>query len=627
MKITIDQIYKKAIKADQKGNLEEALISFKKVSELEPDHAECYYNLGYIQLKLNRLNEAEVSYKKAIELKPDYAEAYQNLGTTLYKLHSLDKSEASYKKAIELKPDYTIAYSNLGAVYFKLYRFKDAEANYKKALELNPDFAVAYRNLGDLQKFLGKLDDALINYNHAYTLNPDMDFLLGTFLHIKMQLCLWDGLSKYLNELTKKIDIGKKVSPTFQLLSLIDDPSIHKKSAEIFSNHDYPKSNTFTKISNYHNHEKIKIGYFSPDFRNHPVPRLNAELYEIHDRKKFEIYAFSFGQDTKDEMNIRIKAGVDHFHDVNMMSDRDVVKLARSLEIDIAVDLGGFTTGSRQGIFAMSTAPIQVNYLGYPGTMGVDYMDYLIADKTIIPKEKHKYYSEKIVYMPYSYQANLSKSNISPTSLTRKEVGLPDIGFVFCCFNNQHKITPTTFAGWMRILKVSEGSVLWLLIKNDSSAKNLKKEAAKFGVNEDRLIFAPSISNEDHLRRIQLADLFLDTLPYNAHTTASDALRVGLPLLTCKGNSFASRVAASLLNSVNLPEMITTSQDQYESFAIELASNPEKMKTIKDKLVFNLNTAPLYNAELYTRHLEAAYLKMHRLNQKKLNPDYIEINN
>ena len=627
MELTIDQIYQKAIKADQKGNLEEALISFKKVSELAPDYAECHYNLGYIQLKLNRLNEAEVSYKKAIELKPDYAEANQNLGVLLYKLHNLVEAEKCYKKAIELKPDYTIAYSNLGVVYFDLYRFKDAEVNYKKALELNPNFAEAYRNLGDLQKFLGKLDDALINYNHAYTLNPDMDFLLGAFLHVKMQLCLWDGLSKYLNELTKKIDIGKKVSPTFQLLSLIDDPSIHKKSAEIYSNHNFPKSNTFTKISHYHNHEKIKIGYFSPDFRDHPVSRLNAELYEIHDRKKFEIHAFSFGQDTKDEFNLRIKKGVDHFHDVHTMSDRDVVELARSLEIDIAVDLGGFTTGNRQGIFAMSAAPIQVNYLGYPGTMGVDYIDYLIADRTIILEEKQKYYSEKVIYMPNSYQANLSKSCISPTLLTRKEVGLPDIGFVFCCFNNQHKITPTTFAGWMRILKATDGSILWLLIRNDSSAKNLKKEAAKFGINENRLIFAQKMSNEDHLRRIQSADLFLDTLPYNAHTTASDALRIGLPVLTCKGNSFASRVAASLLNSVNLPEMITTSQDQYESFAIELATNPEKMKTIKDKLVFNLNTAPLYNAELYTRHLEAAYLKMHGLNQKKLNTDYIEIDN
>jgi len=295
------------------------------------------------------------------------------------------------------------------------------------------------------------------------------------------------------------------------------------------------------------------------------------------------------------------------------------------MEIDIAIDLKGFTLNCRPNIFAEGSAPIQISYLGYPGTMGTDYMDYLIADRTVIPEEKQHHYSEKIVYMPNSYQVNVSKRSVSETSLLRHELGLPDTGFVFCCFNNTFKITPPTFAGWMRILKAVKNSVLWLFEDNNNTAKNLKKEAMKFGINEDRLVFATYMTVEDHLNRIQLADLFIDTLPYNAHTTASDALRMGLPVLTCIGSSFASRVAASLLNAVNLPELITTTQEQYESLAIELATHPEKLKIIKDKLAKNLPTAPLYDTPLFTQHLESAYLTMYDRYQQGLDPDHIYV--
>ena len=658
MELTIDQIYQKAIKADQKGNLEEALISFKKVSELAPDYAECHYNLGYIQLKLNRLNEAEVSYKKAIELKPnyvqaynslgntlfslkrfndaeknlkkaielkpDYAEANQNLGVLLYKLHNLVEAEKCYKKAIELKPDYTIAYSNLGVVYFDLYRFKDAEVNYKKALELNPNFAEAYRNLGNLLYALGRIDEALINYNHAYTIDPDMDFLLGDALHSKMHLCKWDDLSKNLNELTKKINNEEKVATPFSLLSLIGEPSIHRKVSEITSNM-FPKSDILAKILPYHNHKKIKIGYFSPDFKNHPVAYLTAELYEIHDKQKFEIHAFSFGLET-DETNIRIRNGVDHFHDVHAMSDRDIVKLARSLEIDIAIDLAGSTGMARTNIFAMSVAPIQVSYLGYNGTMGSSYMNYVIADRIVIPDNQKQYYSEKIVYLPNSYMPNDSKVEVSEKKFTRTDLGLPVDGFIFCCFNNLYKISPSTFASWMRILSKVDGSVLWLSSGSNVAIDNLRKEAKKNGIDENRLIFAYYLPlKEDHLSRIKLADLFLDTLPFNAHATASDALRMGLPVLTCKGKAFAGRVAASLLSAVELPEMITTTQEEYEFLAIEFATNPKKLETIKDKLKNNLTTSPLFNTSLYAQHLEAAYLIMYERYQNKINTDDIEI--
>ena len=604
----------------------EAEAISRKAIKFKPNFVTIHFNLGFILNEIGKFKEAELSYKKAITLKPEFVEAYYNLGATLQALGRTDEAVESYKKAIMLKPKFVEAHNNLGVILKDLGKFDDAEASYKKAIEYKVDYAEALSNLGEVQKSLGRIDDSLSNYKYAYQLKPDLDYLLGALIHLKMNFCIWDDLPKNINMLTKKINNGEKASTPFALLSLIDDPSIHKKAAEIYSNDKFPRSNIFPRIPQYHDHEKIKIGYFSADFWNHPTSYLTAELYENHDRKKFEIHAFSFGLDTNDKFNIRIKEGVDYFHDVRTMSDYDVVKLVRSLEIDIAIDLKGFTGMNRQGIFAMSTAPIQVSYLGYPGTMAVDYLDYLIADRTLILKEKEKDYSEKIVYMPNSYQPNVSKKSAFKSSLTRQDVGLPNRGFVFCCFNNQYKITPLTFAGWMRILKATDGSVLWLLVSNINAAKNLKKEAVKLGINEDRLIFANYIPNEEHLKRIQLADLFIDTLPYNAHTTASDALRMGLPVLTCIGDSFAGRVAASLLNAVRLPELITTSQDQYESLAIALAKNPEKMKIIKDKLINNLNKTTLYDAALYTRNLEVAYSVMYKRFKNKIDLNDIKIN-
>ena len=441
-----------------------------------------------------------------------------------------------------------------------------------------------------------------------------------------MHLCIWNDLPNDLNELIKKINNGEKVINPFPLLALIDDPEIQRKASEIQINESYPKNYDLPVIGLYPKHKKIRIGYFSADFREHPVAALTAELYEVHDRNQFEIHAFSYGPDTKDKMNLRIKAGVDHFHEVRTMSHNDVTMLARSLEIDIAVDLGGFTQDARTGIFAMQAAPIQVNYLGYSGTLGADYMDYLIADHTLIPKDKQDYYSENIAYLPYSFMVNDTKNKVSKRVFTRTEAGLPINGFVFCCFNNHFKITPSTFIRWMRILSKVDGSVLWLPKGNSTTNNNLKKEAKKNSVDENRIIFASRLTlREDHLNRIQLADLFLDTTPYNAHATTSDALQVGLPVLTCIGNSFTSRVAASLINSVNLPELITNTQEQYESLAIQLAKNPEKLKTIKKKLNNNLIKSPLYDTPLYTRHLESAYSMMYDRYQRGLDPDHIYV--
>jgi predicted O-linked N-acetylglucosamine transferase (SPINDLY family) len=596
--------------AFQKGKLEDAVRIIGKSLQINGKQPYALSNRGNALKELQRLDEALASYDRAIVLKPDYADAYFNRGIALKDLKRLDEALASYDRAIVLKPDYAEAYSNRGVALIELKRLDEALASYDRAIVLKPDYADAYSNLGNALKDLNRLDEALASYDRAIALKPDNDFLLGKSLHTKMHLCIWDELPKYLNELMHKIDNNEKVTDPFPVLALLDDPAVQKKTAKIFAKVNYPVSNVLPKIDRYF-HPKIRVGYFSADFRNHPVSYLTAGLYETHDRKQFEIYAFSFGPDTKDEMNLRIKAGVDHFHDVRTLSDKEVAMLARRLEIDIAVDLGGLTADSRTGIFAMQAAPIQVNYLGYPGTMGAEYMDYLIADQTLIPEEKQKYYLENIVYLPHSFMVNDSNHKNSKRLFAREETGLPTNGFVFCCFNNFYKITPNIFNGWMRILFQVDGSILWLPEGNSTAVKNLKKEASKNGIDENRLIFAPRLTfMEDHLNRIQLADLFLDTLPYNAHTTTSDALRMGLPVLTCMGHSFASRVAASLLNAVNLPELITTTQEQYESLAIELATHPEKLKSIKDKLASNLPTAPLYDTPLFTKYLESAYMTM-----------------
>jgi hypothetical protein len=366
------------------------------------------------------------------------------------------------------------------------------------------------------------------------------------------------------------------------------------------------------------------VGYFSADYKNHPVAFLIAELFELHDRDQFEIYAFSLVK-ACDAMSSRLQKAFDHFIDIDGMSDIEVAKLARDKSIDITVDLSGFTTDCRTGIFSHRAAPIQVNYLGYPGTMGADYIDYIVADKILIPPDSQSHYSEKVIYLPNSYQVNDRKRLISERKFTRQELGLPEHGFIFCCFNNNYKILPATFEGWMRILKVVEGSVLWLFQDNAWAVDNLKKEAQKQGIDAQKLVFADRMPLSEHLARHRQADLFLDTLPYNAHTTTSDALWTGLPVLTLQGQSFASRVAASLLSAIGLPELITSSQEEYEALAIELALNPTKLADIKLRLVNNRLSAPLFDTPLFTKNLEAAYTKMYDHYQNDLKPEHIFI--
>ena len=635
---------------------DDALQSYKKAIEINPNIAEAHNNLGNVLKDLEQHDDAIQSYKKAIEIKPEFAEVYNNLGNVLkdlglledavqfyehavinkkddYRSHTnlgfalvglarINEAINSFEKAISINPLYVEAHHYLGNALNSLGKVKESVKCHEKAIELNPNFAEAYYSLGNIFRNLKQRDKAHLCYEKAISIKPDLVFLFGTFLNNKMNLCFWDNYSNLIRELRRKINNNEKAIGPFSLLGLIDDPALQKKASEIFINHHYPVKYNLSKTYHYSKHQKIRIGYFSGEFKKHPVAYLTAELYELHDRNQFEVHAFSFGPDTKDEMNLRIKAGVDYFHNVQSMSHREVVEHARFLEIDIAIDLGGFSGNSRPAIFSMSVSPIRLSYIGYLGTMGADYYDYLIADPVMIPKENQKYFNEKIVYLP-SFQVNDSKDLPPEVTLTRKDVGLPEEGFVFCCFNTTYKITPTIFDSWARILKQVEDSLLLLYVENESAELNLLNEIKQRGLNSERLIFCERLKRPDYLARYRTADLFLDTHPYNAGTTASDALKMGLPMITYLGNSYQARMGASIVKALNLPELITNSLEEYEALAIELATNPEKMQAIKDKLASNLTTAPLYNTKLFVKNLESAYTTMYERHHEGLEPDHI----
>jgi predicted O-linked N-acetylglucosamine transferase (SPINDLY family) len=472
---------------------------------------------------------------------------------------------------------------------------------------------------------LKRYDQAIAHYDKALSLKPDLDWVYGDLVHTRMKICNWSGWADSLEIISKKVMANEKVAQPFLLLALNDDALLHKKSSETYIQSKHPFSAALGPVLKHSRNQKIRVGYFSADFKNHPVANLVAELFELHDKSQFELFGFSFDSVANDEMRQRLEKSFDQFIEVDYKSDMEVAQLSRDLHIDIAIDLSGFTQDSRAGIFSYRAAPIQINYLGYPGTMGADYIDYIIADRILIPPELQSCYSEKVVYLPSSYQVNDRKRSISDRKFTRQELGLPEKEFVFCCFNNNFKILPTTFASWMRILKAVKGSVLWLLQDNPRVVDNLRCEALNHGVDASRIIFAERMSLSEHLARHRQADLFLDTLPYNAHTTTSDALWTGLPVITLAGNSFASRVAASLLNAIGSPELITSSQEEYEALAIDLAFNQKRLADIKSKLHKNRLSAPLFNTPLFTKNLETAYIEMYERYQNDLQPEHIVI--
>ena len=615
----------KSLEALRSANLELAELYLKQAKALQATNPHVLRLLGVIYAQRMQYSDALKYFNDSLKALPKNPIALSNLGNVYLQLKDYSKAIEAYDKSIRLESKYEEAWSNKGNALYELKRYDEAIACHDKALNLNPNYAEAWSNKANALNELKRYDESIAHLDKALSLKPDIHWIYGDLLHTKMRICNWTDFASHLENITHQVLANAEVITPLPLLSLTDNSALHKKSSQIYLQSKYPANAVLGSILKRTENQKIRVAYYSADFHNHATGYLMAELFELHDKSQFELVGFSFGPIKNDEMRQRLEKAFDQFIEVGNKSDIEIAQLSRDLNIDIAVDLKGFTQDLRTGIFAYRAAPIQVNYLGYPGTMGADYMDYIIADKTLISLDSQSSYTEKVVYLPNSYQVNDRKRLISDRQMTRQELGLPENGFVFCCFNNNFKILPATFAAWMRILKAVDASVLWLFQDNPWAVENLKKEALHYGVDASRLIFAEKMPLPEHLARHRQADLFLDTFPYNAHTTTSDALWTGLPVLTLMGQSFASRVAASLLNAIGLPELITTTPEAYEALAIELAGNSEKLIALKQKLASNRLTTPLFDTPQFTKGLEQAYLKMYQRYQADLMPETILI--
>jgi protein O-GlcNAc transferase len=619
-------LYNRGVLLEELEEWDAALVSYDRCIEINPGIYYAYLNRGNLFRKRKKFDMALANYNRAIETDPANADAYCNRGILLIDLRQWDTAFASLNRAIELNPDHAEAHCNRGQLLAIVMRTEEAIASFDRAIALKPDYAEAFRNRGDALVDLKRYVAAISSYDQAILLEPDFPYLRGGRRHTAMYICDWRDLESDVDRLIAGIDADAKVAPPLTVLALLNSARLQQRAAQIWVREQYPAENSLPAILPHPASDRIRVGYFSGDFRDHPVALVVAAILEAHDRSRYELIGFSFGPGSQSDVRKRLEQAFDRFIDVRDKSDQEIALLARSLNIDIAVDLGGHTGYSRTRVFSLRAAPIQINYLGYPGTMGADYVDYMVGDRLVIPEEQRCHYTEKIVYLPNSFLPHDSSRTIATTVFTRENLGLPPTGFVFCCFNNNHKITPHTFDIWMRILKRVENSVLWLSRNDAMAASNLRQEALRRGIDERRLIFADRMSSlPEHLARQRVADLFLDTLPYNAHATALDALWAGLPVLTCVGEGFVSRVAASLLNAIEMPELITTTPTQYESLAVHLAANPRHLDDIRQKLARNRLKTSLFDTKALTRHLEAAYTKMYERYLARLPPEDIYV--
>jgi predicted O-linked N-acetylglucosamine transferase (SPINDLY family) len=606
------------------GRYEAAIASFDKAIALNPGHARAFNYRGNALFELRQIAAALASFAAAISLNADYAEAYNNQGGAQFELEQFAAALMSFDRAIALQPKYADAHNNRGNALFELGNIEAALASYDAALALQPNYPGVHFNRGQMLDELQQYALAAQSYARALAIKPDFGFASGHRLLARMQICDWHDIDAEIAELALGIERGEAAANPFCALALLHSAALQAKAAKLWVRDKAPPKDGLPPIAKRSVGGKIRLGYFSADFCDHPVSHLSAELYETHDRSRFEVYGFSLGRDTQDQMRKRLQQAFDRFIDVRGAGAADIAAQSRQLQIDIAVDLTGFTKGSRPKIFALRAAPIQVSYLGYLGTMAAPYIDYLVADRVIVPPALRVHYAEKLAYLP-SYQANDSKRAIAHRRFARDELGLPPAGFVYCCFNGNYKIAPTTFDSWMRILRRTPGAVLFLYAGSGTAAANLQREAQHRGVDAGRLVFAVRMATADYRARYLAADLFLDTLPYNAGTTASDALWSGLPVLTCAGETFAGRMASSLLQAVGLPELITSTREQYEDLAVALGSDPSRMADIRQRLDGNRLTTALFDTPLHTRNLEAAYAQMQARYESDLPPEDIFI--
>ena len=601
-----------AVTLQDLGKFDESIDSFNKALSLKPNYAEAYNNLAITYRKKGQLEKSINTLHKALSLNPNYAEAYNNLATTLKEQGKINEAIEFFNKALSIKPNYAEVYYNMGIILKEKNKFEESIKFYNKALSIKSDYVEAYYNIAIVFQEQGKLIEAIDYFNKALLIKPNYEKAQAQKLYQKAKICDWQGFKED-KQIIKKLGKSKNAIPPFTMLSFEDEPDYHLLRSRLYAKKNYyQKQIPIEKGSFFSKNKRIHVGYFSADFQNHATMYLISDIFEKYHREKFKVHIYSFGKSlVSDEIRQKLKNSVDIFRDVFDLDEKSIALLSRKDNIDIAIDLKGYTRNSRPKIFAYRAAPIQINFLGYPGTLGSDFMDYIIADTVIIPENKTNSYSEKKIYLPYTYWPTSYSTSSIKKNFTKSEMRLPEKGFIFCCFNNSYKISSNEFNIWMHLLKRVKGSVLWLMASNKWAENNLCKEAEKNGIKSNRLIFANQLPYSDHLARCKLGDLFLDTFNYNAHTTASDALWAGMPLVTKIGKGFTARVAASILKALDLPELITESDEEYEALIYEIATSSEKFFKIKKKLLENQNTKPLFNSKMFINYLEDGYTKVY----------------
>jgi protein O-GlcNAc transferase len=588
---------------------EDALASYDRALAIKPDFAWAFDNRGNALRELKRFEDALASYDRALTIDPDYAQALSNRGNALRDLKRFEEALASYDRALAIKPDYAECLYNQGIALRDLKRCEDAVASYDRALAIKPDYAQALNSRGNALRELNRFEDAFASYHKALAIRPDHLHAFAGLADTALKMCDWNRTAELDREIEAHVTERKSIITPFTLLGYSSNSSLQLRCARNWMQDAIPVLPQPLWGGAIYRHERVRIAYLSADFRRHATAYPIARLLELHDRTRFEILGVSFGVDDGSDMRSRLIKSFDQFHDVRQEPNYDVAKLLTALEVDIAVDLMGHTQDARPDIFARRPAPIQMSYLGYPGTTGAEFIDYVIGDAIVLPFDQQEFFTEKIAQLPDCFMVNDSTRPISAHTVSRTQAGLPEHGFVFCCFNQSYKISRPMFRIWMRLLARIEGSVLWLSQLNSRAVQNLRNEAMVCGVEPERLVFAPwTASQADHLARHRLADLFLDTLPYNAHTTAGDALWAGLPLVTCRGESFQGRVGASLLNAIGLSELVASSLDEYEALILKLAADVSFLQSIRCKLEQNRSSSPLFDTDRFRRHIETAYL-------------------
>jgi protein O-GlcNAc transferase len=607
--------FREATALHQAGRLPEAEQIYRHILRSQPKHFESHFLLGVIQAQRGSHSDAVRQFDVALKLNPKNAAVHNSRGVSLGKLKRVSEALACFDRAIALQPDNPEAHSNRANALRELDRAEEALTSSNRAIALKPEYAEALNNRANVLLRLKRYEEAITDLEHVLRINPAFPYAKGMLLHTRMQLCDWRAFDAELAAVKAEVRAGKPASTPFALMAESSVAGDQLACAQTWVREKCPAAPTPIYNGDRYRHDRIRLAYVSADFGEHPTSYLLAGSIEEHDRARFNILGVSLGAGAASAMRSRVTGAFDRFVDAGRKDDREVAGLLRHLEVDIAVDLMGFTHESRPGIFALRPAPVQVNYLGFPATMGAGYTDYIIADRFVVPAEQQGHYSEKIAWLPDCFQANDSKRTFGEQPTTRADAGLPVTAFVFCAFSNSYKITPAMFDVWMRLLREVDDSVLWLLGGSAAIEANLRRAAHAREIAPDRLIFAARLGYADYLRRYQFADLFLDTSPFNAGATASDALWAGLPLVTCSGEAFAGRMAGSLLQAVGLPQLVTRSLEDYQRLALELARDRAALDGLKAKLAQTRTTCALFDTARFTRHLESAYLTMWQRHQ------------